>query len=162
MGEPIPLYASAVTLDEIRQRFAYAVAPPHPDGHFFRPTMLPNIFDGPFEAAGVKVIPFEQDHGFSRSWGFRIGDFAYSTDVVQLDERAFAVLEGVKVWIVDGLREAPHPTHSHIERTLEWIRRVRPERAILTHMDNNTDYAVTAARLPAGVEPGYDGLVVEL
>jgi len=82
--------------------------------------------------------------------------------VVQLDEAAFAVLGGVKLWIVDSLREAPHPTHSHVERTLGWIDRVKPERAILTHMDQSSDYETIRRLLPPGVEPGYDGLVAEL
>ena len=94
--------------------------------------------------------------------GFRIGAFGYSTDVTELDEAAFAALEGIELWIVDCLRRAPHPTHSDLTKTLGWIERVRPRRAVLTHMDQSLDYRTLAAELPAGVEPGYDGLTVEL
>ena len=98
----------------------------------------------------------------SRSACFRLGDFAYSTDASALDEAAFAALEGVKLWIVDCLRDEPHPTHSHTEQTLEWIARVKPERAVLTHMNERLDYDELLSRCPPGVEPGYDGLVIEV
>jgi phosphoribosyl 1,2-cyclic phosphate phosphodiesterase len=156
---PIPIYGSAATIAELHQRFGYTLQPPQ--GSFYRPTLIPNVVSGKFSAAGIPVIAFDQDHGFGTTTGFRIGDFAYSTDVTRLDEPAFKVLQGVRVWIVDCVRpEPPHPTHAHLAKTLEWIARVKPERAILTHMDHTTGYADWAARLPAGVEPGCDGLVV--
>jgi phosphoribosyl 1,2-cyclic phosphate phosphodiesterase len=160
MGRPIPIWATPAVMAVLQERFAYALQ--GGEGGFYRPTLLPNVFDGAFEAAGVPVVPFEQDHGFTVTTGFRIGDFAYSTDVVQLDEAAFAVLQGVTTWIVDCVRLAPHPTHSHLERTLGWIRRIAPKQAVLTHMDGSLDYAALAALLPAGVEPGRDGLVLQV
>jgi phosphoribosyl 1,2-cyclic phosphate phosphodiesterase len=160
MGRPIPIWASEATLADIHRRFGYAIGTP--PGSFYRPTLIPHLFDGPFEAAGFGIIPFDQDHGFSRSTGFRIGDFAYSTDVVTLSDMDFELLAGVSVWIVDCVRIEPHPTHSHLERTLEWIAKVKPERAVLTHMDITLDYASLAKRLPPGVIPGHDGLVIDL
>jgi phosphoribosyl 1,2-cyclic phosphate phosphodiesterase len=106
----------------------------------------------------VPVLAFDQDHGEIRSIGFRFGPVAYSSDVVGLPDSAFAALEGVEVWIVDALRETPHPTHAHLERTLEWIEAVRPARAILTNLHVDLDYAALARRLPPGIEPAYDGL----
>jgi phosphoribosyl 1,2-cyclic phosphate phosphodiesterase len=94
--------------------------------------------------------------------GFRIGDFAYSTDVLDLDEGALAALQGVRVWIVGCFQEKPHYTHAHLDRALGWVERLRPERTVLTHMGESLDYAALAAKLPAGVEPGYDGLVLDL
>jgi phosphoribosyl 1,2-cyclic phosphate phosphodiesterase len=160
MDRPIPIWATAPVLGTLQQRFAYALE--GGGNGFYRPTLLPNAFDGPFEAEGVAVVPFEQDHGFSLSTGYRIGDFAYSTDVVQLNEAAFAALAGVRLWIVDCVRLTPHPTHSHLERTLDWIRRVGPDHAVLTHMDQSLDYTALAALLPERVEPGRDGLVLEV
>jgi phosphoribosyl 1,2-cyclic phosphate phosphodiesterase len=162
MQRAIPLYAEARSLAEIKQRFGYALKPVSADGMFFKPTVTPQVIAGPFAAAGLPVTPFEQDHGYSKTLGFRIGAFGYSTDVVELDDAAFAALAGVELWIVDCLRYEPHPTHSHVAKTLEWIERVKPKRAILTHLDRPLDYAELAAQLPPGVEPGYDGLVVEL
>jgi phosphoribosyl 1,2-cyclic phosphate phosphodiesterase len=109
----------------------------------------------------IPVVTFDQDHGGVRSVGYRFGPVAYSSDVVDLPPQAFAALAGVKVWIVDALRYTPHPTHAHLARTLEWIAQVRPERAILTNMHIDLDYATLSAELPAGVEPAFDGLRFE-
>ena len=115
--------------------------------------------DGP--SGAIPVTTFDQDHGSMRSVGYRFGDVAYSPDVVDLDDAAFAALEGLDVWIVDALRYRPHPTHAHLERTLEWIARAKPRRAILTNMHIDLDFEVLRRELPAGVEPAYDGLVIE-
>jgi phosphoribosyl 1,2-cyclic phosphate phosphodiesterase len=162
MRRPIPVYASAQTLADIARRFDYVFTPIEPGGSIYKPSLTPHAIDGPFELAGLTVTPFDQDHGYSRTLGFRIGDMAYSTDVVELDDKAFAVLAGVELWIVDCLRYTPHPTHSHLEKTLSWIERVKPRRAVLTHMDVDLDYATLCREVPEGVEPGYDGLVIEL
>ena len=158
----IPLYADAQTLAEISRRFAYVLKPVEEPGRFYKPTLVPHEITGPFEVRGMPIVPFVQDHGFSTTLGIRIGDFAYSTDVTELDEDAFAALEGVELWIVDCLRREPHPTHSHLAKTLSWIARVGPRRAVLTHMDQSLDYRDLNAELPNGVEPGQDGLVIEV
>ncbi|MGF2053147.1 MBL fold metallo-hydrolase, partial [Enterococcus casseliflavus] len=80
------------------------------------------------------VVPFMQDHGSIPSVGFRFGRVAYANDVVVLPEAAFEALEGVEVLIVDAMRYRPHPTHAHLERTLQWIDRIKPARAFLTNM----------------------------
>ena len=165
MRRPLPIYADAATLAEIRTRFGYVLGPGAEYGGkagFYKPVLEPHEINGRFAAAGVKVTPFAQDHGYSTTLGFRIGRFAYSTDVIRLDEAAFAALTGTELWIVDCMRREPHRTHSHLAQTLEWIARVKPGRAILTHMDESLDYGRLKDELPAGVEPGHDGLVVEL
>ena len=161
-GAPLPAYMDAETQRVLTQRFAYAFTSSHDPESFYRPLLEDRVVDGPFSAAGVSVMPFRQGHGGGTTLGFRIGRFAYSTDVVALDEAAFEALAGVDLWIVDCLRYEPHPTHAHFEKTLAWIARVKPNRAILTHMNHTIDYADIAARCPPGVEPGYDGLVIEL
>jgi phosphoribosyl 1,2-cyclic phosphate phosphodiesterase len=162
MHSAIPLWADSNTLGEIRRRFGYALEPIGERAHYYKPTLEAHEISGPFTTSGVAVAPFAQDHGFSTTLGFRIGAFAYSTDVTELDEAAFAVVKGVELWIVDCFRRKPHPTHSHVAKTLGWIARVRPRRAVLTHMEQSLDYRELAAELPAGVEPGQDGLVIEL
>ncbi len=164
MGKPLPIYADPATMSELKSRFRYIFTPVDAGAKamFYKPSVEPHEIDGAFMVAGIAVTPFVQDHGFSKTLGFRFGRFVYSTDAVALDEAAFAALTGVEVWIVDCIRRAPHPTHSHIERTLEWISRVKPRRAILTHMDQTLDYASLQRELPPGVEPGYDGLVIEI
>jgi phosphoribosyl 1,2-cyclic phosphate phosphodiesterase len=162
MHTPIPLWAGDKTLAEIRQRFGYALEPVSEVGRYYKPTLEAHEIAGPFTIEGIEVTPFAQNHGFSTTLGFRIGPFAYSTDVTELDEAAFAAVAGVELWIVDCFRRKPHPTHSHVEKTLAWIARVRPRRAVLTHMEQSLDYRELSAELPAGVEPGQDGLVIEL
>jgi phosphoribosyl 1,2-cyclic phosphate phosphodiesterase len=164
MQRAIPVYGSARDLDEIRRRFGYVfdAVKLGRQSAFYKPVLEPHAITGPFTAAGVAVLPFAQDHGFTKTVGLRIGAFAYSTDVVALDEAAFAALAGVDLWIVDCIRRHPHVTHAHLEKTLQWVARVRPKRAVLTHMDESLDYDTLRRELPAGVEPGYDGLVIEL
>jgi phosphoribosyl 1,2-cyclic phosphate phosphodiesterase len=156
----IPVYADAETLRQLEQRFPYIFAPPEPGG-FFKPAIEPHLIEGPLTIGGVDILPFEQDHTYSKSLGFRFGDFAYSTDVKVLDECAFEVLRGVKIWVVDAVREEPHRTHSHLAQTLEWIERVKPQQAYLTHMNDKMDYASLCAKLPPHIRPAYDGLVIE-
>ena len=158
----IPLYADGQTLAEIGRRFGYVLKPVEEPGRYYKPTLVPHEIIGPFEIRGIPVVPFAQDHGFSTTLGFRIEAFAYSTDVTELDDNAFAAIEGVELWIVDCLRREPHPTHSHLAKTLSWIARVRPRRTVLTHMDQSLDYRELSAELPSGIEPGYDGLVIDL
>lgn len=162
MQSAIPLYADARTLAEIESRFGYVFKPVEEPGRFYKPTLVPNEIAGPFQIRGIAVLPFVQDHGFSTTLGFRIGGFAYSTDVTELDDTAFDALKGIELWIVDCLRREPHPTHSHLAKTLSWICRVRPRRAILTHMDQSLDYRELSNELPSGIEPGYDRLVIDL
>jgi phosphoribosyl 1,2-cyclic phosphate phosphodiesterase len=162
MQQAIPLYANAATLAEVEHRFGYVFDPIPSDGYFYKPHLTPHLIEGSFTAAGLPIVSFDQDHGYSKTLGFRIGVFGYSTDVVELDDAGFAALAGIELWIVDCLRYLPHSTHSHLEKTLSWIERVKPGRAILTHLDRPLDYRELAAKLPSGVEPGYDGLIIEL
>ena len=109
----------------------------------------------------IPVVTFDQDHGDIKSVGYRIGDVAYSSDVVGIPEASFEALAGVKVWIVDALRYRPHPTHATVEQALAWIARVKPERAILTNLHVDLDYDTLRRELPEGVEPAYDGLTFQ-
>ncbi|MCR5880415.1 MBL fold metallo-hydrolase [Phenylobacterium sp. J367] len=115
--------------------------------------------DGP--SGAIPIVTFDQDHGEIRSVGYRFGGVAYSSDVVGLDDAAFEALADLDVWIVDALRYRPHPTHAHLERTLEWIARARPRRAILTNLHIDLDYETLRRELPAGCEPAYDGMRFE-
>jgi phosphoribosyl 1,2-cyclic phosphate phosphodiesterase len=87
---------------------------------------------------------------------------AYAPDVLQIPEESWPVLEDLDVLIVDALRWTPHPTHANVERALSWVERARPKRAILTNLHIDLDYNALAARLPAGVEPAYDGMRFEV
>lgn len=158
---PIPVFADRTTLWHLETRFGYCLHGHREQDSWFRPVLVPHRIDGPFTVEGVPVVPFAQKHGRGQSLGFRVGDVAYSPDVDDLPAASMALLEGLDLWIVDALRERPHPSHSHLARTLGWIERLRPRRAVLTHMNHEVDYATWAAKLPPGVVPAHDGLVLE-
>lgn len=162
-GQPLPAFGTASVLDEITSRFPYAFRPWKPPG-FFRPVLetQPIAPGETLVTAGLCVGMFTQDHGYGPSLGLRIGGFGYSTDVVRLDEAAFAALAGVEVWVVDCFGLTPHPTHAHLELALAWAARVGARRTVLTHLGTDMDWATVGQRLPAGVELGFDGMVLEV
>lgn len=110
----------------------------------------------------VAAIPLAQNHGPIPSLGFRFGGFAYSNDLLDMPEATLARLEGLEVWVVDALRYTPHPSHAHLERVLAWVERLKPKRTILTNLHVDMDFRTLERELPAGAEPAYDGLTVEL
>jgi phosphoribosyl 1,2-cyclic phosphate phosphodiesterase len=149
----------------IMKKFAYCFETP--PGSEYPPVLIAHEIPEPFrtfeiEGHGgpVPVLAFGQQHGRIRSLGYRLGPVAYSPDVDGLDDEAFAALDGVDTWIVDALRYTPHPSHAHLERTLSWVERVKPRRAILTNMHVDLDYDRLLRELPPGVEPAYDGMVL--
>jgi phosphoribosyl 1,2-cyclic phosphate phosphodiesterase len=158
---PIPAYASPATKESLESRFAYAVASVSMDRWLYKAIVVPQPIDGAFCIGDLGVEPFEQSHGNTTSYGFRFGPFAYSTDAAELDDAAFAALDGVDTWLVDATREEPHPSHSHLARTLEWIARLKPRQAFITHMNHTMDYRRLERILPPGVAPAYDGMVLE-
>jgi phosphoribosyl 1,2-cyclic phosphate phosphodiesterase len=158
MKRKIPIYADARTLSVLRQRFDYIFE----DRNGYPAICQPHVIDGDFQVNDVLVRPFEQDHGPITSLGFRINDFAYSTDLKAIPEKSERHLAGLQVWLVDALRREPHPTHPHLELTLSWIEKFKPAHAVLTHMDWSMDYDTLMRELPSDVVPGYDGMMIEI
>jgi len=105
----------------------------------------------------IPVVTFDQEHGPIRSVGYRLGPVAYSSDVSDLDEAALEAVRGSDLWIVDALRYTPHPTHAHVDRTLEWIAGVGVGRAVLTNLHIDLDYRALKKKLPDNVEVAFDG-----
>jgi phosphoribosyl 1,2-cyclic phosphate phosphodiesterase len=161
MKAPLPIWASPRVLDSIAQRFPYVLEPLSDGPVIYKPVLVTHPAEDHFTIGTIPVTSFAQDHGFGPSLGLRFGPIAYSTDVVEIPEDSFAALAGVRVWIVGCLTENPHPTHAHVDKVLAWVARVRPERTILTHLGHRMDYRRLLARLPAGIEPAYDGMIVE-
>jgi phosphoribosyl 1,2-cyclic phosphate phosphodiesterase len=163
VNRPLEAFGTKTTLDELEMRFGYAFRPWQPPG-FFRPVLLPRPIQPHevIEAAGLSIQTFDQDHGFGRTLGLRIGGFGYSTDVVALDEPAFAALQGVDTWVVGCFQRKPHRTHAWLARVLEWVERLRPRRTVLTHMGVDMDWAWLVQNLPEGVEPGFDGQLLDI
>lgn len=163
-GALIDVFGAADVLQSLKNRFGYLFKDVQDPFNLYKPILDPHDMDGPFSVGPfVSVIPIEQDHGICASWGFRFRNFAYSTDVVDFSEEALDALVGIDTWIVDCLRNGePHPTHAHLEKTLSWVRRLGVSRAILTHMNFQSDYDAMLAACPDGVVPGFDGMVIEL
>jgi phosphoribosyl 1,2-cyclic phosphate phosphodiesterase len=111
--------------------------------------------------AGMPVRLFRQDHGVMDSLGLRIGDFAYSTDVALLPEDSLPALRGLDTWVVGCFTKGPHKVHANLAQVLEWVAELRPRRTVLTHMGTGMDFAALARELPTGMEPGFDGMVLE-
>ena len=156
----IDAWADPETLAQLEQRFNYAFE--QDSNRFYPPILNGRQIVGPFHVGSMVVLPFRQKHGPIGTLGFRVGPVAYSTDVQELPEAAFEALAGVDTWIVDCLQRKPQPTHAHLALTLGWIDRVKPRRAVLTHMNTSLDYATLRDELPDGVEPAYDGMVLDI
>ena len=162
-GNALPVYCDRTTYNSLSKRFDYAFR--EMPQVWYRPCLKANVLPDAaahhFKIFDISVISFQQLHGKVKTLGYRIGDFAYSTDTDGLPDSAFEALAGVKVWIVDCLRHTKSPTHADMEMTLGWIGRVNPKQAILTHMGHEMEYETLLRELPAGVVPGYDGMVID-
>ena len=162
MRERLPVWADAPTQEALFDRFSYAFV--QPKGSVYPPILNMNLIEGDVTVDGaggpVTFTPFTVDHGPIDSLGFRIGDVAYLPDASDIHENSWAILENLDCWIVDALRRAPHPTHAHLEKTLQWIERADPKRAVLTNMHNDLDYAEVEAETPDHITPAYDGMTL--
>ncbi|WP_372707183.1 MBL fold metallo-hydrolase [Brevundimonas sp.] len=156
----IPAWMDAATRTALTGRFGYifdsvegypAILDPLP----IPPHGLPWSIGG--AGGDLPVVTFDQAHGPIRSVGYRIGPVAYSSDVSDLDETAIEAVRGCALWIVDALRWTPHPTHAHVEKTLDWIARSGVERAVLTNLHIDLDYNALSVVVPANVEVAFDG-----
>lgn len=165
---PLPVYADAATHAHIKQCFGYTLKPlpPEKSTMFVRPVLDMTEFvpGDDLDVDGATVGTFEQDHGFSRTVGFQFETCVYSTDVKALTDDVLARLEAAEldVWIIGTFRWDDHWTHAHVDLALRWLDRVKPKRAILTHLGPELDYDELKAVLPDHVVPAFDGLTVEL
>lgn len=161
-GRPIDGFARRDTLDNLNQRFDYAFH--GRDG--YPPTVSGQVLPDSLSVGDIAISVVDQPHGNITSAGLRFEvdgvSAGYSTDINAMTDDVAKLFDRLDVWIVDALRERPHPTHTHLAQTLDWIDRLRPRSAVLVHMDQSMDYATIARSLPAGVEPGYDGLEIRL
>ena len=159
----LDVWATPQTQEALTGRFDYAFV--QPEGSPYPPILNMQTLDAETVVHGpggpVPFTPFEIDHGMVHTVGLKIGNLVYLPDVATLPEDAWAFVQDLDIWIVDALRRTPHPTHSHLEQTLGWIKHARPNRAILTNMHIDLDYETLRAETPAHVEPAFDGMQID-
>ncbi|TJZ74759.1 MBL fold metallo-hydrolase [Chitiniphilus eburneus] len=153
----LPVYGNQLTLEHIKSRFTYTLL--SPNEYWDKPVLtLHEVERESFVAGGVRVQPVPLLHGKWPILGFRVGNVAFLTDVSAVPEESFALLERLDVLILDCLREREHPTHLSVAQSLALARRIGARRTVLIHMTHELEYHALGARLPPGVEVGYDGM----
>ncbi|HSE97802.1 MAG TPA: MBL fold metallo-hydrolase [Blastocatellia bacterium] len=156
---PIACFATEITWEGLRRIFAYVFEPsPYPGV----PRIVPHRIEGRFNLCGLDVEPLTVIHGRLPVTAFRIGRFAYVTDCNHIPDETCGRLMGLDLLVIDALRFKSHPTHMSLDQSLVYIERLRPRRALLTHISHDIKHAETSGHLPEGVEIAYDGLTVEV
>ncbi|MFT7595811.1 MAG: phosphoribosyl 1,2-cyclic phosphate phosphodiesterase [Paracoccaceae bacterium] len=162
MRARVPIWADGDTQNELLSKFGYAFV--QPEGSPYPPILNMKTISGPFDIDGpggaITLRPFTVGHGSIDALGFRIGDLAYLPDVATLTDEARGELQNLDYWIVDALRRTPHPTHSHLDQTLDWIADLAPKNAILTNMHIDLDYVTVRDETPDHIQPAYDGMTI--
>jgi len=162
MRKRVPIWADGDTQNELLSKFGYAFV--QPEGSPYPPILTMKTIAGPFDITGpggpITLCPFTVGHGSIDALGFRIGDLAYLPDVATLTDEARDALQNLDWWIVDALRRTPHPTHSHLDQTLDWIADLAPKNAVLTNMHIDLDYVTVRDETPDHIHPAYDGMTI--
>ncbi|MCC7369529.1 MAG: MBL fold metallo-hydrolase [Chloroflexi bacterium] len=156
----LPCYGNAQTAHVLQTRFDYAFAGTSLLGWI--PHLTFKVVEEPFDLLGVPVTPVDLQHGRIRSCGWRIGGMAYLTDANGIPESSLALLGGLDLLVIDGLRPRPHPTHFSMDEAIAIGRAVGAKQTLLTHMNHDVEYVRESASLPPDVALAYDGLVVDL
>ncbi len=162
----IGVHADTATMERLREGFGYCFEAPA--GSNYPPIVEPHIIDHSAdftidgEGGPITFRPLPQQHGGIVTLGFRMGPIAYCPDVSGFPESTAANLEGLALLVIDALQHQPHPSHFSLGEALEWIERLKPGKALLTHMHIGLDYDATMRETPGHVEPSYDGQVFEI
>ena len=158
----IPVYLNESTAKDIMHRFSYCFVSPM--GSDYPPILTQHAIeaggsetiDG--KGGAIRLSAFLVQHGNIPALGYRIGNAAYTPDLSNIPQASWTALEDLDLWIVDGLRYAPHPSHFSVNDALGWIERFKPKLAVITNMHSDLDYEVLRQGLPDGVIPAYDGM----
>ena len=164
LGGPLPLYCDERVERRLRHSFDYAFSDLEPTHVGAVPRLeFTRITLAPFDVLGTRIQPVRLVHGPRfEVLGFRIGNVAYCTDTNHIPQESVPLLEGLDVLVLDALRQRPHETHFSLQQAVEVAQRLRPRRAIFTHISHDLEHAQTNADLPAGMELGFDGQRIAL
>lgn len=162
----MPAYVPAEYVDDIQRHFRYifddSVRPPMGSS---KPRIRVRSFEEgrPVQLLGEEFLPVRVPHGGVSVYGFRAGRLGYVTDAKSLPGEAVEALRGVDVLVLNALWFGrPHGSHFNIEEAVEAAREVGARRTFLTHLTHRVTHAELLERLPEGVMPAYDGLIVEI
>ena len=158
-GGAIPAYGSPRTLAAIRRTFWYVFEDVEAGGG--KPLIELHEVEAPFVVLGRTVVPIPLHHGTLPILGYRLGRFAYLTDVSAIPETSYALLHDLEVLVLSALRHRPHPTHLHLARAIEEAARIGARRTLFTHIAHDLSHGAVAPTLPPGVELAYDGLTLD-
>lgn len=162
--EKLDVWADGPTQERVYAGFGYAFT--QPEGSPYPPILDMHTIDGDVSIDGaggaITFTPFKVNHGSIDALGFRIKGLAYLPDVAEIYDDSWAKLQDLDIWVLDALRRTPHPTHSHLDRALEWIEKMAPKRAVLTDMHIDLDYQTLMDETPPHIEPAYDGMRMSL
>ncbi len=153
----LPVYGTQSDMIALRKQLPYAFHITHQktmEVHHIKPYKS-------FKINNLEIIPILQRHGERGSVGYRIGDFAYCTDVKSIEPEGWKLLKGVKIWVLGCVTPNENPKHIHLAEALKWVKKLKPEQTYLTHMGSKMDYQTLKNTLPAGVLPCYDGLEID-
>jgi phosphoribosyl 1,2-cyclic phosphate phosphodiesterase len=156
----IPLYGNANTIDNIATRFAYALRDPGTSWEM--PVLKAHAVDGPVNVCGEHVVPIPVLHGRSNILGWRIGNFAYLTDISDIPAASMQLLQGLEVLLLDCLRYKPHHTHINVEQSITYADLIGARDTYLIHMTHELEYSTLQQQLPQGMHVGYDGLRLQV
>jgi phosphoribosyl 1,2-cyclic phosphate phosphodiesterase len=157
-GGPIPLYASEESARVMRHVFDYTFSPQAIYPMRARVKLEP--LSERTDVRGVEFVRVPVMHGEMQIEGFRFGNAAYLTDVSEIPESSFALLEGLEHLVVSALRHKPHPNHATVEQAVGWARRIGARHTWLTHIAHELGHEETNAALPEGIRLAHDGLTV--
>ncbi|SFZ79210.1 MBL fold metallo-hydrolase [Chitinimonas taiwanensis] len=153
---PLPIFGNDFMMQDVQNRFHYTTLPPGP--WWDKPVLQPTPVVGPFCHRGVEIVPIPVLHGRWTIYGYRIGRVAYITDVSEIPEASFDLLQGLDLLLLDCLRNQPHHTHFGVEQSIAAAQRIGARHTVFIHMTHELEYHALNARLPHGMEVAYDGM----
>ena len=159
----IPIYLHERVLKSLHERFAYIFDPKqkYPGAPDFEVNLISKEND--FQLLDLKVTPVESDHLGIPVLGFRIGNFAYLTDVKTISELELQKLKNLDSLVINALRYESHPSHLNVQEALEIVDTIKPKNTFFTHISHNMGFHEEVCdKLPYSVSLAYDGLVLEI
>lgn len=159
-GRAVPVYGDARTLGDIKVRFNYAFNPPKGYGGGV-PQYAPHEVTSAFRAGPWDVVPLPVLHGPEPILGYRVGNFAFITDVTVIPDSTLALMQGLDVLALDCLRHQTHSTHLALPQSLEYAKRIGAKRTFFIHMAHELEHEETERDLPENIRLAYDGLELE-